>query len=56
VCRGEEPTYVGMELEDRRAPVVALIAADPLEYTEAVVEGVGQEMDGPVFPVYELTV
>ena len=55
VRRGEEPVDVLGEAEDGRA-VRGLVAADPLEDPEPVVQRVGEHVDGRVLPVHELAV
>ena len=39
-----------------RRPLIGLVGADPLERSGAVVETVGQDMDGGVVPIDELPV
>ena len=55
VGRFKQPVHVVLEPEDRR-PVPTLIAADPLERGQAIVERMRQHMDRGILPIDERAV
>jgi hypothetical protein len=56
VARVQQAPHVILEAEHRRATVRKLVGPDPLERAEAVVEGMGEDVNLGVVPVHELPI
>ena len=45
-----------LQAENGRAPIVTMVSPDAFKNSQAVVQGVGQDVDLGLFPGYELAV